>query len=124
MNVFHLLFVATLLWTAAPAERSALSLNECVVYFPNAFSPNNDGINDEFRPKIDTDCAFASFEINIYHKSGSLVYSSTESSVGWDGRHRDESAPADVYYFVAKYTFSEDENEIPKIISGDLNLLR
>ena len=82
MNVVQLLLAAALMWSALPAEKSIPSLNNCEVYFPNAFSPNSDGINDEFKPAIANDCGFASFEINIYHKSGTLVYSSTDSSTG------------------------------------------
>jgi gliding motility-associated-like protein len=124
MNVVQLLLAAALMWTALPAEKSIPSLNNCEVYFPNAFSPNSDGINDEFKAAIANDCGFASFEINIYHKSGSLVYSSTDSSTGWNGQHRNQPAPADVYYYIAKYTVTANEGEIPQIITGDLSLLR
>ncbi|HKK75637.1 MAG TPA: gliding motility-associated C-terminal domain-containing protein [Saprospiraceae bacterium] len=124
MNVVQLLLAVALMWTAAPAEESAPSLNECEVYFPNAFSPNDDGINDEFKPAIANDCTFVSFEMNIYHKSGSLVFSSTDSTIGWNGRHRNQSAPADVYYYIAKYSVTANEDEIPEIITGDISLLR
>lgn len=124
MNVILLLLAAALTCPALPAEKSIPSLNNCEVYFPNAFSPNSDGINDEFKPAIANNCGFASFEINIYHKSGSLVYNSTDSTSGWDGRHRNQPAPADVYYYIAKYTVTANENEIPQIITGDLSLLR
>lgn len=124
MNVVQMLLVAALAWIVAPVEKTALTEADCKVYFPNAFSPNNDGINDEFKPTIANDCTFTSFELNIYHRNGSLVFSSTDSSKGWNGEHRNQPASAEVYYYIAKYTVTADEREIPEISTGDLNLLR
>lgn len=125
MNVVQMLLVAALMWTAAPVEKSVnTSSNNCEVYFPNAFSPNDDGINDEFKPELANGCSFTSFEINIYHKNGSLMFSSSDPSLGWNGKHRNEPAPIAVYYYIAKYTFNADEEQFPEISSGDINLLR
>jgi gliding motility-associated-like protein len=113
------------MWTAAPAENSVpVSLNNCEVYFPNAFSPNNDGINDEFIPELADGCSFTSYEMNIYHKSGSLVFSSTDPTLSWDGSHRNEPAPIAVYYYIVKYTTNAEEETLPDIVTGDINLLR
>ncbi|MBC8035167.1 MAG: gliding motility-associated C-terminal domain-containing protein, partial [Chitinophagaceae bacterium] len=53
------------------------------VFVPNAFSPNSDGVNDDLKPipvgilKIDY--------FYIYNRWGQLVYSGTDTEVGWDG---------------------------------------
>jgi len=55
-------------------------------YFPNAFSPNNDGLNDTFK----FEGLFAkSMTINIFDRQGGLVYSSKDVDFEWDGTFKD-----------------------------------
>jgi gliding motility-associated-like protein len=57
--------------------------DDCEIYFPSAFTPNNDGLNDVFRmlnPYKVTD-----FHISIYNRWGQVVYESTDPSKGWTG---------------------------------------
>ncbi len=68
------------------------------IYFPNAFSPDNDGINDTFRPKgvgIDT----ANYLFLIYDRWGNELFETTEFEKGWDGKclHKDDSQLIDCY---------------------------
>ncbi|HEX6914587.1 MAG TPA: gliding motility-associated C-terminal domain-containing protein, partial [Chitinophagaceae bacterium] len=55
----------------------------CSVFVPNAFSPNNDGLNDVFKPA--TQCYTRDYRFEIYNRFGSKVFSSTDPSRGWDG---------------------------------------
>ena len=52
---------------------------------PTAFSPNGDGLNDEFRIFGQLD-KVQHFLMHIYTRSGQLVYSSSNVYKGWDGR--------------------------------------
>ena len=68
---------------------SSISDEVCVedafaLYAPNAFSPNDDGINDVFGVSITVvDPSF--FELTIYDRSGSLQYTSTSPYEPWEG---------------------------------------
>ncbi len=53
------------------------------IYIPNAFTPNNDGNNDLFKPLISG--RTLSYRFNIYNRYGQLIFSSTEPGKGWDG---------------------------------------
>ena len=63
-------------------------IGEYVLFAPNSFTPNEDGINDYFKPQIigvDDD----EFGIYIYDRWGDLVYlyeKEYSSWQGWDGR--------------------------------------
>ena len=52
------------------------------VYVPNAFTPNNDGINDMFQPK---GFGIVKYEINVFDRWGEKVFSTKTFEEGWDG---------------------------------------
>lgn len=90
-------------------------------YAPNAFTPNNDGINDLFYTAGEgIDPEF--FEINIYNKYGNVVFRSTTPFDSWDGLDRDGSkAPSGVYIYVIN---TQDMEGNPKRYQGTVNLVR
>lgn len=74
---------------------------EYTLYFPNAFTPDNDGINDYFYPEgieLNSDA----YELYIYSRWGELVFCTDDVHMGWDGRMQGTGSPAqqDVYVWV------------------------
>ena len=70
------------------------------IYFPNAFSPNGDGINDLFRPgAIDV----VSYRLRIYNRWGQLLYLTEDVNGGWNGLYRGDVVQTDVYVYKADY---------------------
>jgi gliding motility-associated-like protein len=90
-------------------------------YSPNAFTPNNDGINDLFYVSgegIDPD----NFEMLIFNRFGNLIFRSTTPFDYWDGRTSDGSlSPAGTYVYLIS-TLDMDGN--PKRYEGTVNLIR
>ena len=67
-----------------------------VVFLPNAFSPNGDGLNDYYKPI----CAgLNAYQFEIYDRWGALVYSDTPESIGWDGTFNGKALPIGAYTF-------------------------
>jgi len=67
---------------------------------PNAFTPNEDGLNDFFGPKY---IGLNKLELNIYDTWGSLIYSESGDNIrGWDGKMKDEAAENGNYYYTFK----------------------
>ncbi len=69
---------------------------EPFVFFPNAFTPNNDGENDiiqVFGNHIEV------MELVIYNRWGQKVFESTDPQVGWDGTFEGETLEPDAYGF-------------------------
>jgi gliding motility-associated-like protein len=54
------------------------------IFVPTAFTPNGDGKNDYFKPIAVGISKFDYFR--VYNRWGQLVYSSTNTELGWDGR--------------------------------------
>lgn len=73
-------------------------------YLPNAFSPNNDGVNDEFLGRGYYD-SFRSFSLKIYNRWGELMFQTTSPTEGWNGQKNNtgEPLPEAVYLSVLTY---------------------
>jgi gliding motility-associated-like protein len=57
--------------------------DDCEVYVPNAFTPNDDGINEVFKPEIN--CEPWDYEFVVYNRWGELVWESHDVSDTWSG---------------------------------------
>lgn len=70
------------------------------IFMPNAFTPNNDGLNEGFKPvglldKIKT------FSMKIWSRYGELIYETTDNKASWNGRKNNNGVlvPAGVYIY-------------------------
>ena len=69
------------------------------VFFPNAFSPNGDGINDTWQPQ---GAFLSAYELQVFNRWGTLLYRASQPALGWDGRYRGQPVPEGVYTFVCR----------------------
>ncbi len=67
-------------------------------YIPNAFTPNDDGINDSFSGK---GIFISKYEMRIFDRWGNLVFFTDDINKPWDGKanHGTEIAQGDVYVY-------------------------
>lgn len=91
---------------------------EPVINIPNAFTPNNDDYNDNFRINIVGNIQLTEFL--IFNRWGQVVYDNTDPE-GWDGTFNGEPAPPEVYVYLAKFRFPSGKTESRK---GDVTLIR
>ncbi|MDG5799005.1 gliding motility-associated C-terminal domain-containing protein [Marinilabiliaceae bacterium ANBcel2] len=73
------------------------SLNECIT-IPNAFTPNDDGINDTW--EIEGIEFYPNYNIKIFTKWGELIYSASADDPNWDGTFKGKRLPSATYYYV------------------------
>lgn len=71
-----------------------------VVYIPTAFSPNGDGLNDEFKPE---ECYMGYYEMEIYNRWGQKIFESNNREKGWGGEFNGQASPQGIYLY--KITF-------------------
>ncbi len=69
------------------------------VYVPNAFTPNGDGLNDEFLPVVSD---ATSYYLGVYDRWGKLVFETRNSAAGWDGTFNGSPLPRGVYVFTLR----------------------
>lgn len=74
-----------------------------IITIPNVFSPNNDGINDEFKVNLNGNTA-KSYHISIFGNWGTLMFNSGNANISWDGRTTSGmKATAGTYYYVVEF---------------------
>lgn len=74
----------------------------CQLFVPNAFSPNNDGINDYF--EVEDDCDISNFELILLNRWGNVIFKSTDLNFRWDGKMSNGQYIQDgVYTWKMKY---------------------
>jgi len=100
-----------------------LQTRACEISFPNVFTPNQDGVNELFRPFDMKGITVLSLE--VYDRWGRRVYQDAQPPIAWNGWHANlKIAPEGVYFYV--FTYQETGVLPTRIISkrGQVTLLR
>ena len=87
-------------------------------HFPNIFSPNGDGVNDNFKPEGKF---VVNYELEIFNSWGELVFRTKDKEKGWDGTIKGRTAPQGTYAYQATIT-TEDQKQHKK--KGTVFLLK
>lgn len=97
---------------------------EVLYAFPNAFSPNGDGINDYFYPLISRDITVK--EMKLFNRWGDIVYNNN-AAPGWDGKFTGVAQPIGTYVYSIVFTYP-DINQggilVDKSFTGTVSLIR
>ena len=91
--------------------------NDHLPVIVNAFTPNNDGVNDSWSIKnIDQ---YPRSTIAIYNLKGEQIYDSTSNDRDWDGTYQGKALPPGTYYYIIKLN---DGNN--KVYKGEVSILK
>lgn len=73
------------------------------IFFPTAFTPNNDRRNDFFGP-FGVLSTVKDYSLVVYNRLGQLVFKSTDPFKKWDGKLQGNSPVSGTYVWIAKYS--------------------
>jgi gliding motility-associated-like protein len=74
----------------------------CEIFIPNAFTPNNDGLNDFFKPTVK--CLAADFQFRVFNRYGQKVFETMDKKdKGWSGKIKQEPAANGTYTWTLQY---------------------
>jgi len=129
-------FVAEGVWSYLVCL-NAMSVNGCldticryvnvdpdlVIYVPNAFTPDDDGLNDVFLPIV-RGVRSEGFEFLIFDRWGDVVFRTDQIGIPWVGNHRSGNyfVPNDVYVWLLKAQGIEEGQEIKR--EGTVTIVR
>jgi gliding motility-associated-like protein len=73
----------------------------CQISVPNAFTPNNDGLNDVFKPRFI--CSLNNYSCKIFNRWGQLIFESHNTDQGWNGYFQNQIQPSGTYVWMIQY---------------------
>lgn len=96
-----------------------INVFDCELFVPTAFTPNGDGLNDEFL--VHAPMEISNFEMLIFDKMSRSLFQTKEINYGWDGTSQGKPLPPGTYFYVI--TFRDALNE-KHVMKGQLVLIR
>ena len=101
----------------AIGETYTVAIGASDLRIPNAFSPNGDGVNDEWKVGYRS---LLDFKCWIFDSKGNQMFHFTDPSKGWDGKYRGKVVAPGVYYYVIEAR-GADGKKYKK--GGDINII-
>ncbi|MBK7853827.1 MAG: gliding motility-associated C-terminal domain-containing protein [Bacteroidetes bacterium] len=91
---------------------------ETDLFLPNAFTPNNDGLNDVFRLR---GTQIENSSMIIVSQWGNVIYRNDDAGKGWDGTINGKYVENATYTYLVKVK----KRDVPeKILKGNISLIR
>ena len=102
-------------------QSKAVSGCEPILYVPDIFTPNDDGINDTFVPlPIFT----STYQLLIFNRWGEIVFESNDPDTRWDGSVRGKTIAPAVYTYQVRYTSLDFPERGTIVKSGTVTVLK
>ncbi len=92
-----------------------------IIGFPTAFSPNDDGKNDIFRPVLQDAGLIAEYHLQVFNRWGNIVFETNDPAVGWDGHIAGQAASSATYFWQCRVKDVQGRERVEK---GDVILVR
>ncbi len=102
------------------ATKDVVIFPDFLIFIPTAFTPNNDNLNDMFKPVI-TGFDRSQYKFYIFDRWGREIFYSEDIDKGWDGKDKGKYVEAGVYSYLiyfAEYTGKEHK------VKGSFTLVR
>lgn len=97
---------------------SSVQADVAPLFIPNAFTPNNDGVNDEF---YIPNAQLNNFDFTVFDRWGNEVYRTYNSSFRWNGEQNGQQIPTGTYVFLLSATDKKGQR-IKR--TGQINVVR
>ena len=99
VNTYTITLTATNMWGCSNSLSKEIDV---ILFIPNVFSPNGDGVNDVFMPDVN---------LEIQDRNGITLFKGTS---GWDGNYHLKKMPDDTYYYVVTYKDKNGQTQMQK----------
>lgn len=104
------------------AKETVQVKRSCFIDIPNAFTPNEDGVNDHFFPGQLLSRNITRFRMQVWNRQGQVVFETRNAAGrGWDGKFNGKEQPGAVYIYRIEVIL---EDRTTEQYQGDITLLR
>jgi len=105
-------------WNELSMSNVKSPVQRAKVYIPNAFTPNQNDLNELFKPE---GIFIQSYQLKIFNRWGEKLYDENGCGHGWDGRFEGNLVPEGVYIYQCTVLGVNGERHV---FAGDVTLLR
>jgi len=118
-TITYTVTVTTAIGCVFTDEVTVIVSTDALVGVPNAFSPNEDGVNDGFT--IIVRGQLASYNLQVYNRWGETIFQSNDFTNSWNGNIEGDAQPMGAYVYVLNYTDLNGESFMQQ---GNFTLVR
>ncbi len=72
------------------------------IYFPSAFTPNNDSRNEGFGP-LGSLLSLSDYRLSVFNRWGERIFYSTDPNIKWDGKVRGRKTDGNIFVWFASF---------------------
>ena len=92
------------------------------IFFPSAFTPNDDNRNDRFGPlPLTVLSTLREYKLTVYGRWGEVIFTSNDPFKKWDGTYKGKKLPTQVFAWTATYIQKDLQQEFQK---GTISIIR
>ena len=93
---------------------------------PNVFTPNGDGYNDIFEPKVTGADLIISAKTVIFNRWGNILCDTDDPLIQWDGKSKQTKmdCPSGTYFYVTDITYVDTTGEKTLHLQGSITIVR
>ena len=93
---------------------------------PNVITPNGDGYNDFFEPKVTGIDLIISAKTVVFNRWGNILWDSEDPLIRWDGKNKmtQMDCPPGTYFYVCELTYQGVEGEEHMRLQGVVMIVR
>ncbi|MFT5860449.1 MAG: gliding motility-associated-like protein [Flavobacteriaceae bacterium] len=100
-----------------------VTIDDLLLYFvPNSFTPDDDELNQTFRPVFTSGFDPYDFVFRIYNRWGEVIWESQDATIGWDGTYNGKLVETGTYIWNVEFKLSNSDARTTA--TGHVNLLR
>ncbi len=92
------------------------------LYVPNAFTPDGDGLNDEFLP-VGSTVDETTFKMDIFDRWGKIIFSTSKWGHGWDGHANGGPLPVQIGVYVWKIQVKDYTGQLHNL-TGHVSVIK
>ena len=93
---------------------------------PNVITPNGDGFNDIFEPKVTGLSLITGAKTVIFNRWGNILHDTDDPLIQWDGKSRQTKldCPPGTYFYITDITYQGEAGEEKLHLQGSITIVR
>ena len=101
-------------------------IEEFSYVLPNVFTPNGDGYNDIFEPKVTGADLILTAKTVIFNRWGNILCDTDDPLIQWDGKSKQthQDCPPGTYFYVTDITYQGETGEEKLHLQGSITIVR